>query len=217
MILGIVVGLEAEAVLARRLGPGGRVGIGGATAPGARKAADALVAGGATHLLSFGLAGGLDPALRPGAVLVPDRVMVGNRSLCCDPALRARLGDGSACSLLHSDALVAEAEEKRRLFAVAGCASVDMESGAVAEAAAAAGLPFAVLRAVCDPAERTLPPAARLPLRPDGRVRAGALAGSILREPAQLPLLVALGRDAGLARRTLSSRINALAKVLTNV
>lgn len=215
MILGVVVGLEAEAVLARRLGHPVRVG--GATAEGGRRAAGALVAGGATHLLSFGLAGGLDPALRPGAVLVPDRVMVGNRCLRCDAALRARLGAGAASGLLHSDVPVAEAAEKRRLFDETGCASVDMESGAVAAAAAAAGLPFAVLRAVCDPAERTLPAAARLPLRPDGRVRAGAVAGSILRDPRQLPALVALGRDAALARRMLSDRINALAKVLTNV
>ena len=221
MILGILVGLEAEAVLARRLVRRGedsvRVGIGGATAAGGKRAVGALLAGGATHLLSFGLAGGLDPALRAGALLVPDRVVVGNRGLRCDPALRARLGEGAASSLLHSDALVSEAGEKQRLFAATGCASVDMESGIVAVAAEAAGLPFAVLRAVCDPAERTLPAAARLPLRPDGRVRAGAVASSILSDPRQLPFLVSLGRDAGLARRALSNRINALANVLTNV
>ncbi len=217
MILGILVGLEAEAVLARRLKGPVRVGIGGATAPGGRRAVDALLAGGATHLLSFGLAGGLDPALRPGTLLVPERVVVGNRGLRCDSALRARLGEGVASSLLHSDALVSEAGEKQRLFAATGCASVDMESGIVAVAAEAAGLPFAVLRAVCDPAERTLPAAARLPLHPDGRVRVGALANSILHDPWQLPSLVSLGRDAGLARRMLSNRINALANVLTNV
>ncbi len=217
MILGVVVGLEAEAVLARRLGPRVRVEVGGATASGAGRAAGALVAGGATHLLSFGLAGGLDPALPPGAALVPERVLVGSDAFACSPGLRDRLGTGAPSSLLHSDALVADAGEKRRLFAATGCAALDMESGAVARAARTAGVPFAVLRAVCDPAGRTLPPAARIPLRPDGRLRAGALAASILRDPWQLPPLLALGRDAGLARRTLSNRIDALARVLTNV
>ncbi len=217
MILGIVVGLEAEAVLARRLGALARVEVGGATASGAGRAANALVSGGATHLLSFGLAGGLDPALPPGAALVPDRVLAGSDAFACDPGLRGRLGSGPLSSLLHSDALVSDAAEKRHLFVATGCAALDMESGAVARAARMAGLPFAVLRAVCDPAGRTLPPAARIPLRPGGRVSAGAVAASILHQPSQLPLLLALGRDAGLARRTLLRRINALAKLLTNV
>ncbi len=217
MILGVLVGLEAEAALARRLGLSVRVGIGGATASGAARAADALVAGGATHLLSFGLAGGLDPALPSGATLVPDRVLAGGDVFACDPGLRGTLGDWPESSLLHCDALVADASEKQRLFAATGCAALDMESGVVARAARAAGLPFAVLRAVCDPAGRSLPPAARIPPRPDGRLRSGALAASMLREPWQMPLLLALGRDAGLARRTLSRRVDALAKVLMDV
>ena len=36
-----------------------------------QRAAEALIAGGATHLMSFGLAGGLNPAVSAGAVVIP--------------------------------------------------------------------------------------------------------------------------------------------------
>lgn len=217
MRLGIVVGLEGEARLLRRLGPSVRVGVSGATPEGARRAADGLVAGGATHLLSFGLAAGLDPALRPGDLLVPDAVVAGDRRHATDPALRALLGPGAGAALLHSDTLVPEPADKAALQARTGCGSLDMESGAVALAADRAGLPFAVLRAVCDPAARVLPPAARLTLRPDGRVRMGAVLGSILRRPSQLPGLLALGRDAGRAKIALVDRLRGLSKILTSL
>jgi hopanoid-associated phosphorylase len=215
--LGVVVGLEAEAVLARRLGASVRIAISGATADGASRAAGQLLEQGASHLLSFGLAGGLDPVLRAGILLVPERVRVEGQDVACDRALQALLGSGHAAPLLHSDVLVTEVAEKAALFARTGCGSLDMESGAVARVARAAGLPFAVLRAVCDRAARALPPAACLPLHPDGRLRAGAITASVLRHPAQLPALLALGRDAARARTALSGRINGLANRLTSV
>lgn len=215
MRLGIVVGLEAEARLVRRLGPLIRIAISGATAAGAARAAGELVAHGASHLLSVGLAGGLDPALRAGDLLVPAQVVAGDMRLDADPALRALLGPGLAAPLLHSDVLVGDPVAKAALLAASGCASLDMESGALARAAAEAGLPFAVLRAVCDPAGRALPPAARIPLHPDGRLQARALLGSILRQPGQLPGLLALGRDASRATTMLAERLHGLASRLT--
>jgi len=217
MRLGIVVGLDGEARLARRLGPSVLVGISGATAHGASRAAAGLVAAGATHLLSFGLAAGLDPSFRAGDVLVPAQVVADGTAYDTDPALRAMLGPGSAASLLHSDVLVSHRAAKAVLWAGSGCGSLDMESGAVARAAGTAGLPFAVLRAVCDPAGRTLPPAACVPLRSDGRLQPWAILRSILRRPGQLPGLIALGRDAGRATAALSKRLSSLAPGLTTI
>lgn len=201
--LGVVVGLNAEAKLARRLFPGALVGISGATRAGADRAVSGLVAKGATRLLSFGLAAGLDPALRPGDLLVPDAILVDGRHLATDPSLRSLLGPGSTGPLLHSDVLVASSTAKADLLARTGCRSLDMESGPVALAAEAAGLPFAVLRAVCDPAERTLPPAACVALQPDGTLQIVNLLRSILRQPSQIAALLALGRDAGRAKTAL--------------
>ena len=219
MILGVVVGLATEARLLRRLGTLGpavlRVAVSGATATGAARASALLAAGGATHLLSFGLAAGLDPALEAGQLLLPAEVLAGCRRHRTDPALRAWLGDGLGGPLLHSDRLVAAPADKAALRTASGCIALDMESGAVARAAEAAGLPFAVLRAVCDGAARTLPPAACIALRPGGRLDGRAILASMLRRPTQLPGLLALGRDAGRAKAALARRLDGLATPTT--
>lgn len=204
--LGIIVGLQAEARLARRLFPVAMIGIGGATRTGATRAVSGLLAQGATRLLSFGLAAGLDPDLRAGDLLLPEAVVVDGDRLATDPSLRASLGGHEQPVpdlLLHSDVLVTDVATKALLLACTGCRSLDMESGPVAIAATRAGIPFAALRAVCDPANRTLPPAACIALRPDGRLKGLHLLGSILRHPGQLPALLALGRDASRAKAAL--------------
>ncbi|GBQ49772.1 hypothetical protein AA15973_1875 [Komagataeibacter sucrofermentans DSM 15973] len=202
--MGIVVGMEAEAALIRPFLPHARIGLSGATLSGARQAVLDLLEGGVDALLSFGLAAGLDPALQPGAVVVPQNVLVNGERLPAAPALLAWLGaegaDVVGGDLLHSDVIVTAATRKMALYRETGCVALDMESGVVAEMAAARKVPFAVLRVVCDPADRTLPPAAVVALRPDGSLAVGALARSIVCNPFQIPALIQVGRDAGLAR-----------------
>ncbi|MBB2157589.1 hypothetical protein HLH33_14930 [Gluconacetobacter diazotrophicus] len=203
--LGVVVGMEAEAALIRAAAPQAHIGISGATAPGARAAVADLLRQGVGALLSFGLAAGLDPALRPGAVLVPGHVLLPDgQRLAADPALLDWLGHGRPdvvpADLLHSDDVIVTAGRKGACFRRTGCAGLDMESGFVADGAARAGVPFAVLRVVCDPAERSLPPAAVLALGPDGGIGMGRILASVLRRPTQIPAVIALGRDAARAR-----------------
>lgn len=201
---GLVSGLAAEARIARRLGP---ALPGGGMPAGAAAAAERLVAAGATALVSFGLCGGLDPALRPGALLVPRRVLSGGMALAADAALAAALGGFSAEALADAAAPVAEREAKRNLFAHTAAAGVDLESGAVARVAARHHLPFAVLRAVCDPADADLPPAALIALDTQGRMRLGRIARSLLTAPGQIGALVALARAAAVARAALIRRV----------
>jgi adenosylhomocysteine nucleosidase len=204
-MLSIVVGLAAEARIARRLGV---VAIGGGSSAGAAAAARGLLERGATALVSFGLAGGLDPRLRPGDVVLPARVLAGGESLATDPLLSrslARTEREAACCLLAWDRVVATAEEKARLWRDTGAVAVDMESGAVALAAIAAGLPFAVLRVICDAAARDLPPAALAALDHAGGIGLARVALSVLRRPAQVPALLGLARDAAVARRVLAA------------
>jgi adenosylhomocysteine nucleosidase len=196
-----VTGLAAEARIAARFG--GAVAIGGGTPIGAAEAALGLVRDGATALVSFGLAGGLDPALRPGMVVVPDSVVCGGRWFAADAALAARFGGLTGHRLLAGGEIAADADAKRRLFEATGAQVIDLESGSVAWVAGEHGLPFALVRAICDPAERDLPPAALVALDQAGAIGLLAVLRSVARRPGQIPGLLALGRDAALARRGL--------------
>ena len=79
---------------------------------------------------------------------------------------------------------------------------VDMESGAVAKAARAAGLPFCVIRSVADPASRALPAAALAGLDAEGNARPLAVMAGLLRRPQDLPGLIRVGLD---SQRALSA------------
>ncbi len=210
------MGLAAEARLA--CGLGGRIAIGGGDAPGAAAAAAGLTRSGVTALLSFGLAGGLDPGLRAGDLVVPDAVLfpTGERWVA-DPALSRRLGPVAgpvAGTVLAADAILATAAAKRAAWQRTAAAAADLESGAVAREAAAHGLPFAVLRAVCDPAGRDLPPAALSALDRQGRIRPAALLRSLGRQPGQIVALVALGREAARARQALLTQVGVIGRLI---
>jgi len=202
------VGLEAEARIARRLGS---VAVGGGLPAGAEAAAERLVTQGVRGLVSFGLAGGLDPGLHPGDVVVPTAVLEGDHEYAVDPTLAEALGGRMPARALAGDAVLADAAAKQAAWHRTGAAIVDLESGAVARVADRHRLPFAVLRAVCDPAARGLPPAALAALGATGRIGLGRVLASLLRQPAQLPALLLLARDAGRARHGLLDRVAALA------
>jgi len=212
VIIGAITGLSAEARLLTQLG--WRIAAGGGTLAGAETAAHHLIANGATALISFGLAGGLNPALNPGDLIIPTEVTEAGHSISCDPMLTTLLGGADAHHLLAGTAIAATKAEKQHLFTTTACAAIDLESGAVARVAKAHHLPFAVLRAICDPATRTLPRAALIPLRPDGGINLPRILASLARYPGQLPGLIAVGRDAARARAALVRRVDEIRRRL---
>jgi adenosylhomocysteine nucleosidase len=144
--------------------------------------------------------------LRAGAVVVPSQVRAGDQIFAVDPTLAALLGGTDGTSVVGHPSIVVTVEAKRALWLSTGAAAVDMESGAVARVAQAHGLPFAVLRAICDPADRTLPPAALVALNSAGAIGLVRVIGSLLRHPGQFPALMHLANDAAAARRVLQLR-----------
>ena len=207
-MIGIVVGLAAEGRLARGLG--GRVAVGGGERVGAAQAARALAQAGVAGLLSFGLAGGLAPDLLAGALLVPEFVLSadGTRWLT-DPTLSAHFGK-RAGTLFAGDMVLGSRAEKQHAWRRTGALAIDLESGEVARAAAAFRLPFAVLRAVCDPADQDLPVAAMAALSAAGRIRLWSVLRSLAGSPGQLPNLLRLGRETAAARGALRTRVAAV-------
>jgi adenosylhomocysteine nucleosidase len=205
MPIAVVVGMAAEARIARRLG--WAVAVGGGTAEGAEPAVERLVNEGARALVSFGLAGGLDPSLRPGALIVPSVVIDDGRRYATDPILSRTLGGMTSHVLLGTGTLVASIADKHRLHSQSAAAVTDMESVAVARIATEHSIPFAVLRAVCDPADRALPPAALAALDARGAIAIGRVLTSIAVDPSQLRALIMLAIDAAAARRSLLKRV----------
>jgi adenosylhomocysteine nucleosidase len=200
--IGVVAGLRAETRSLR--GQDVHIGYGGGSSERARSEAARLVAQGAAALVSFGLAGGLAPQLRPGDLLLPESVRTaGTDSWSVDPIwrerVRARLAARGlkprAGTLLGSERIVATPADKRALFEATGAEAVDMESHEVAAVASAAGLPFLVVRALADPHDRVIPQVAREALRPDGRVRLQATFGGLIRQPGELMALLRLAHQ----------------------
>jgi hopanoid-associated phosphorylase len=150
----------------------------------------------ARGIISIGIAGGLAPRLRPGDWVLANSINDAQTDTEWTNRLAARLPEATRGPLLGADAVVVSSAEKADLHRRTGAVAVDMESHVAARVAQRHGLPFAAARVVCDPANRTLPPAARIAMKPDGRVDLGAVLRSLLEHPAQLPALITTGRDA---------------------
>jgi adenosylhomocysteine nucleosidase len=162
-------------------------------------------------VVSFGLAGGLDPSLSPGTMIVASGVVAGTERFECPPALVQVLVEGfssAGAAARHGlvagvEAPVMTAAAKAQLFRETGALAVDMESHLAAAFARQRSLPFAVARVISDPARRALPALAAKAVRPDGSVDVGLVLGEIVREPRQLAGLIAAGLDSGAAFGTL--------------
>src|SRR5262249_43987750 len=132
-------------------------GMGGAAAS---RGAGALIAAGAVALASFGLAGGLDPTLSAGAILLPSEVLgPEGQGVRTDADWRRRLGLAIGAhtpvregALLTMPTAVASIADKAHLFHTTGAAAVDMESLAVGEIASGHHLPFIAVRVIVDSA-----------------------------------------------------------------
>jgi adenosylhomocysteine nucleosidase len=206
-VAGVVAALAAEA---RALGPerrsregygtlgdGTLVLVGGIGLAAAGAAAQRLLESGAGALVSWGLAGGLDPALAAGAVLLPCEVLDarGTRFATAAPwreSLAAAFG-GPIISgtLLTSPTPLESVDAKRAAYLDSGAAAVDMESSAVAQVASSQGVPFMAVRVIVDTA-RDAVPAAVAAASSAGRLELGALLLGLMRSPAEIAALVRL-------------------------
>ena len=201
----IICGLAAEARVAvgRHAGHPGIIVIAGG-GDHARLAAEIdRVAPGAAGIVSFGVAGGLAPDLKPGDIRVAEAIVSpdGTRH-ATDPdwadalLLRLSIVPSALATFAAVDRPLADPAGKAALHRATGASLVDMESHIVASAAARHGLKLAGLRAVTDPADRTLPHAATVGMRADGKVDLAAILSSLARSPGQLPGLIRTGLDA---------------------
>ena len=222
--LGIVTGLGYEAAIAEEAirsataPPGDDRVTATCHGPGqarARSAAEALVDIGANALLSFGVAGGCNPDLPSGTVILATGIRDissggGGDILYTNRGWQRRIKSLLLGNVLLEDALLAsvstpitDSTSKRQLFHDLGVAAVDMESAAAARVAIDAGIPFMALRVIVDTADTTFPAAALAGMSPDGTVRTGPIVQAILRRPQDIPGLVGIAMADSKARKSL--------------
>jgi adenosylhomocysteine nucleosidase len=168
------------------------------------ESAESAVRHGYRGMISFGVAGGLASHLRAGDWVVASAVRESQTVRATDAAWSRRLL-GMIAGAVHApilgvDVPVAEPAKKRELHRTTGAAAVDMESHVVARVAAAHRLAFAAVRVIVDPAHRTIPPAALIGMRPDGRADVAAIVRDVMLRPSQLKPLARVAADAFTAR-----------------
>jgi len=168
----------------------------------AARGARELLEHGAGALVSAGVAGGLDPRLSPGDLVIADRVIPPDGAVIATHAawreeLARRVSSELACTIapiVESARVLASPAQKEACFRATGAAVVDMESAAIAAEARRARVPFLVLRAVCDPSSMCIPRAALAASDPQGKPRPAVFLVELCRRPREIVDIVRLQR-----------------------
>ena len=149
------------------------------------------------HVMVVGIAGGLDPALPVGALMVPSRV----RLYPDGPSFHASPlpGRSAAGGLMTTDGLFSD-EDVWRPIQESGFGAVDMEAAAVAEACEAAGVPWSVYRGISDrPDEHVVDQGVFALSKSDGSADLVALTKYLAGDPRRAKMLAQLNRAMTLA------------------
>jgi nucleoside phosphorylase len=175
----------------------GVIGMGPAVARQAT--ARMLTNGHFEHVMVVGIAGGLDPALPVGGLMVPSRVRLHpDGPLYQTHPLPVRQAEGG---LMTTDGLFSD-EAVWRPILESGFGAVDMEASGVAEACEDAGVDWSVYRGISDrPDENMVDQAVFALSKPDGSADLVALGKYLARDPRRAKMLAHLNRCMELAAR----------------
>ncbi len=177
-----------------------------------------MVDAGATALVSWGMAGGLDPSLAAGTLILPTEIVAPNGTAIQTSQLwRERLSAAVAShlpavpgKLVTSTRAVGSVAAKAALFRQTGAAAVDMESLAVAEVALARHLPFLAVRVIVDRAGDGVPKSVTAAADAAGRLSLWRLLGALTLTPSDLVPLIRLARGYRAAGQALTAVAGAL-------
>lgn len=211
--VGVICGLAAEAECLELFSSDSRpsLRVAGASVARAHAAAKELIAEGCIGLVSFGVAGGLDPSLAAGTIVLASAVVADDgQTWSVDVPWQRSVRDSIANHvpatigvIAGQDRALTSREAKESARRMTGAVAVDMESHGVAVVAAEAGLPFLVVRAIADPATRAIPEWIANAVAPDGTVIPQRIAGRLFARPWTVWTLIGLARENGRALRNL--------------
>ncbi len=174
-------------------------GMGAARATLAVRAA--MAARPVTVLVSAGLAGACDPALRIGEIV--------RAGVVIDATSGERYRDAQHSQVLVTEQSIAGVKEKRRLYESYGASAVDMEAAAIARLAEAHGVSFRAVKAVSDEADFEMQELGRFATQ-DGQFRDAAFAAYAVARPRLWTKLAALARNSNRAVEALTGELRAI-------
>jgi hypothetical protein len=173
------------------------IGIGAGHLPSVDEIADASV------IVMCGLAGGLDPALAIGEILLDDPNGI------VPLTILIRRG-----TIHTSKQIISSPAQKAELFRQTGALAVDMEQSIVRDFASRLGIPVIGVRAISDTADEILDPAVVHLVDDLGRVRPGKIAAALIRRPGLIPYLRKLNENTNIALHELGKAVQSIAEYL---
>lgn len=205
----IVTGLTSEARIAA--GAGMTVVCSSSDPGKLRVLLDAFDHASVRGVISFGIAGGLDPSLEAGDLVVASEIIAAGERWATASALneifveRTSIGRRKIVggAIVGAEEVILDPRDKMVLHRQTGATAVDMESHIAAAYAASAGLPFAALRVINDPASRSLPALALNALKPNGDIDPWKVLRGVARKPSVIPSLMRTAHDFNRAIATL--------------
>ncbi len=187
------------------------VAYSGAGPTNSTAAAELLVAKGAARLISWGCAAALGASLKPGDLILADKLIdAENNELAINAdwhsyvqSILANFVVVTGGCLVESVSIVSTSTDKKQLHSLTGAVALDMESIAIAKVAKQYTLPFLAIRVIVDPVEMNLPLAINRSLNDGGEIVLKKLLAFLFLHPAELPDLIKLGLNFNAAKKTL--------------
>ncbi len=206
-----IVGLQSEAKILRQYGYH-HVGISGGDRLTAQKTTEFFIQKQAKSIISFGFAGGLDPSIPVGGIIIPTAIRtIDNllfdvhqnwRKKIINLMAGIRIYSGT---MLGSDNPIIEKKIKANIYHKFGTIGVDMESHIVASICNKNNVPFCAIRVVIDTANTSLSKQTADIMQKDGRISVNRAIKTILNHPSVLKELIILGKQYHHAYRQLSN------------
>ena len=160
-------------------------------------------------VVSFGIAGGLNPNYKTGSVLLPSNVLTSDKGSiptndCWRSSIAKNWPSANQQTLqLGVNEPVTDKVDKERLYRTHKAHAVDMESHIIGTYAQKRNIPFLILRSVADTSDTAIPEVALSGLDKNGKATPFKLIKKIFERPGDIKGLVTLAIQTNVALREL--------------